>query len=720
MSPAVPLASPVSDSAGGGSPTAGIAPPVADVRPHRLEEHGHVRVDDYYWMRDRESPEVLAYLEAENAYTAAKLRHTEELQETLYREIVDRIVPDDVSVPVWKDGSFTYSRYVEGGDYPIWCRRKGSMEAEEEVLLDGNAEAEGHDYFAVGALEISPDGRRLAYAVDTVGRRAYDVRFRDLETGEDLPDVLAGVTGNVVWAADGRTVLYAERDPESLRWNRISRHVLGTDPSDDAVVFEEDDETFSVWVYESRSREALFVASSQTMTSEVRFLPADDPTEEPRVVEPRRRGHEYDVDHFDGRLWIRTNLDARNFRLMQATLERPGQEHWVEFLPHREDRFFVGVDLFRNHLVISEREDGLRRIRVRPWADPDAEVEVDFGEEAYSAFPSGNPDPDTTVLRYRYTSLTTPWSTIDVDLETMEQTVRKRQEVAGGGFDPGDWETERFDVVARDGELVPVSLVSRKGAPRDGSVPLLLYAYGAYGVTVDPMFSLPRLSLLERGFTYAIAHVRGSQVKGRAWYEDGRLENKSNTFHDFIDVAEHLVSEGYTSSERLFAEGGSAGGLLVGAVLNLRPDLFAGAVAEVPFVDVVTTMLDPDIPLTTGEFDEWGDPRDPATYELLLSYSPYDNVEAKDYPHLLVTTGLHDSQVQYWEPAKWVAKLRAKKTGDHTLLLHTNMAAGHGGASGRFAMHRETALVYAFLLDLAGLTEGPAGAAAGMPDDAAR
>ncbi len=679
------------------------AAPSAKVVPHQLEMHGDVRTDDYYWLKERDNPEVVAYLEAENTYTGAVMQHTEALQETLYEEIVGRIKKDDESVPYKADDYYYYSRVVEGGEYALYCRKKGSLTADEEIMLDANALAAGHEFFSVRGLRVSSGQDLLAYAVDTVGRRFYDISFKNLTTGELLPDTLEGVTGNLAWANDNRTVFYAKQHPDTLRSYRIYRHVLGTDPAGDELIFEETDDTFSSFVFKTRSKKYLMIGSYHTLSSEVRYLDADAPGGSFSVLEPRQRDHEYSVDHYDDHFYILTNHEAKNFRLMKTPVTSTGLASWEEVLPHRDDVFLADFEIFKDHLVVSERRAGLRQLRVMPWSG-EGEHYLDFGEPAYLAFPSDNYDFETSVLRYRYSSLTTPWSTFDYDMATREKTLLKQTEVVGD-FDSADYETERLSATARDGAQIPVSVVYRKGTAKDGSHPLLLYAYGSYGSTIDPTFNSARLSLLDRGFVYAIAHIRGSQVMGRAWYEDGKLLNKKNTFNDFIDAAEHLVKEGYTESDRLFAMGGSAGGLLMGAIFNMRPDLFHGAIAHVPFVDVITTMLDADIPLTTGEYDEWGDPNQKEYYDYMLSYSPYDQVEAKDYTNLLVTTGLHDSQVQYWEPAKWVAKLRALRTDENRLLLKTNMEAGHGGASGRFKRHRETAFDYAFLLDLAGISE---------------
>jgi len=675
-------------------------PPLAKVVPTRLEQHGDVRVDNYHWLKDRENPDVLRYLEAENAYTAGVMAKTKPLQETLFHEFKDRIKQTDVTVPYRKDDYYYYSRTEEGRDYPIYCRKK-ALDAPEQVMLDVNRIAEGHKYCSARPSEVSPAQDLLAYAVDTVGRRFYTLQFKNLSTGELLGDTIRDVTGNVTWANDNRTVLYTRQDPVTLRSYQVYRHVLGADPAKDELVFEEQDETFGTFVYKTKSKKYLMIVSSQTLSTEVRYLDADRPGEKPKVFEPRRRNHEYGVDHYGDSFYIRTNLEAKNFRLMKTPVDKTGVAHWTEVLPHRDDVLLEGFEIFRDHLVVSERKNGLLQLRVRPWSGG-AEHYVDFGEPAYVAYPGANFQFDTTVLRFGYSSMTTPSSVYDYDMVKREKKLLKRDEVLGG-FDPANYRTERIYVTARDGKRVPVSLVYRLPFAKDGARPLLLYGYGSYGASMDPGFDPFRISLLDRGFVYAIAHVRGGEDLGRAWYEDGKLLHKKNTFTDFIDCAEHLVAAKYGDPKRVFAWGGSAGGLLVGAVVTMRPELWAGAIAEVPFVDVVTTMLDDSIPLTTGEFDEWGDPHDKAYYEYMLSYSPDDRSRPGAYPSLLGTTGLIDSQVQYWEPAKWVAKLRAVKTDDRKVLLQTEMSAGHGGLSGRDDRYRERAFRFAFLLDVAGI-----------------
>ncbi len=692
---------------GGAADLASIEPPVAKVEPTELEAHGHVRVDNYYWLNDRENPEVIAYLEAENGYTEAVMAHTDGLREELFAEIKGRIEQTDLSVPVFRQGYFYYTRMEEGKDYPIHARKAGSLDATEEILLDENERAEGHDFYGTGAVSVSSGNDLLAFAEDTRGRRIYTIRFKDLKTGEILDEEIARTAGNAVWAEDNRTVFYTKRDPQTLRSFQVYRHRLGTDPSDDPLVYEETDEEFSTFVWKTRSRDYLVISSSQTTMDEHRYLGARNPEGEFAVFVPRERGHEHSFDHFGDYFYTRTNLGgAENFKLMRTPVSATSTDRWEEVIPHRDDVFLQGFTPFRDHLVVNERVNGLVRLRVIPW-DGSGEHEIAFDDPAYLAYTTENPEIDTSTLRFGYTSLSTPRTIYDYDMNTRARTLLKQDRVLGD-FDPANYVVERLYAPARDGVEVPVSLVYRAGVEKDGDNPLLLYAYGSYGSSTEPTFSSPRLSLLDRGFVYAIAHVRGGQELGRRWYEDGKMFNKKNTFTDFIDVAEYLIAQGYTNPGKLFARGGSAGGLLMGAVTNMRPDLFRGVVAHVPFVDVVTTMLDESIPLTTFEYDEWGNPDDLESYNYMLSYSPYDNVEAKDYPNLLVTTGLHDSQVQYWEPAKWVAKLRAMKTDDNRLILRTNMDAGHGGGSGRDRRYEEMAFEYAFILDLLS-DEGEAG-----------
>jgi oligopeptidase B len=679
------------------------SPPMAAVRPHRFNEHGSVRIDQYYWLRDRDNPEVIKYLEDENAYTKAVMAHTEALQERLFEEIKGRIKQTDMSVPYRRGNYFYYTRVVEGKDYPIYARKRGSLDAPEEIMLDGNALAEGKPFFQVMGMQVSSGDDLLAFAIDTIGRRIATVRIKNLRSGELLPDVISKVTGNMAWAEDNRTLFYTKQDSVTLRWDRVYRHTVGSDGNRDELVYRESDDQYYTGVFKTKSRRYMMIWSEQTMASEYRFIPADRPATPAQVIEPRRRGHEYDVDHFGEFFYIRSNDAAKNFRLMRTPVAKTGRANWQEVIGHRADVLLQGFEIFRDHMVVNERKNGLVQLRVRPWSGQN-EHYLDFGEPAYLAYTTNNPEFDTRVLRFGYTSLTTPTSIYDYAMNSRAKTLLKRDEVLGG-FDPAEYVTERLYAPARDGVQIPVSIVYRKGARRPAQ--LLLAGYGSYGSSSDPTFSAERLSLLDRGFTYAIAHIRGGQELGRAWYEDGKLLKKKNTFTDFIDVAEDLVRRGYSTPGQLYARGGSAGGLLIGAVVNMRPDLFKGAIALVPFVDVITTMKDSTIPLTTNEYDEWGNPNDSTYYRYMLSYSPYDQVERKAYPNLLVTAGLHDSQVQYFEPAKWVARLRAMKTDNNRLILRTNMEAGHGGASGRYKRWRDVAFEWAFLLDLAGVRDKP-------------
>jgi oligopeptidase B len=682
--------------------------PVAPVAPSVTTIHGESRIDEYAWLRNRSDPAVIAYLEAENAYTKAMMHHTEGLQERLYQEMRGRIKETDLSVPEPWDGWLYYSRTETGGQYPIYCRRKDEPGAEEEILLDQNPLAAGHAYYRLGAFEVSPDHRLLAYSVDTSGAESFTLVVKDLEMGELLPESLPNTSPGVAWANDSRTLFYITLD-DARRPCRLFRHELGADPAEDVLVYFEPDESFFVDIERSRSRRYLVLDLASHSTTEVRVASADRPTEPFRVIEPRRPGIEYTVAHHDDRFFIVTNHGAPNFRLVAAPVETPSREHWSEVLPYRPAVKVDSVDAFRDHLVVWERQDGLRQIRILELASSTEHL-VAFPEPVYTVWQHDNPEFETGVLRFSYTSMVTPNSVVEYDLAGRSWTVRKQTEVLGG-YDPARYRTERVFATAADGVRVPVSLVYRAPLERDGTRPLLLNGYGAYGISMDPAFSSPTLSLLDHGFVYAIAHVRGGEEMGRAWYEDGRLLNKRNSFTDFIAAAEHLVGEGYTSPERLAIGGGSAGGLLMGAVTNLRPDLFAAVLAEVPFVDVVNTMLDATLPLTVIEYDEWGNPNDPAFYEYIRSYSPYDNVESKDYPHILITAGLNDPRVAYWEPAKWTARLRARKTDTNRLLLRTNMGAGHGGASGRYDFLREVAFKYAFLLDVMGKSgQGGSGA----------
>lgn len=681
------------------------APPVSKKIPKELTIHGHTRIDPYYWLNDRSNPEVIDYLNQENECLKEQLRHTEEFQGRLFAEMKGRIKEEDESVPYLQHGYYYYTKFVKGGEYPIFCRRKGHMSADEEILLDINLLAQGQDYMNVGAIEVALNQQLLAFSQDNVGRRIYEIRFKDLASGDFLEDRLRAVTGNIVWANDNRTLFYSRQDPDTLRSFQIYRHVLGTSQADDVLVFQEDDDTFTCHVSKSKSKQFIFITSQSTVSTESRMLPADDPTAELLLIQERVRDLEYSVEHYEDELLILTNdKGASNFKLVRTPVASTGREYWTDLIPHREEVLLEGFEVFRDFLVLEERFNGLNRIQIRSWNDR-SDHYIEFNDPAYSAWIGHNPEFDSEVLRFGYNSLTTPASTFDYHMKTRESVLLKQQEIVGG-YDPSEYQSERIWAKAKDGTEIPISLVYKKALfSRDGSNPLLQYAYGSYGYSTDPIFSPSRLSLLDRGFVFAIAHIRGGQEMGRHWYENGKMLHKMNTFTDFVACSKHLVRERYTSPETLYAMGGSAGGLLMGVVMNLEPQLYHGIVAAVPFVDVVTTMLDESIPLTTGEFDEWGNPKIKTYYDYMLSYSPYDNIVATDYPHLLVTSGLHDSQVQYWEPTKWVARLREMKTDDNKLLLYTNMDAGHGGASGRFRALRELAMEYAFILDLAGKIE---------------
>ena len=676
-------------------------PPVAEIIPKELTIHDHTRIDNYYWLNQRENPKVIEYLEAENAYKDAVLKHTEGLQDKLYDEILGRIKKTDMSVPYKESGYYYYTRYEEESEYPIYCRKKGDMEAEEEILLNVNEMAKGYDYYSVAGHTVSPSNKLIAFGVDTVSRRKYTIYFKDLTTGELLPDQIPITSGRAIWANDNKTVFYGLKDEVTLRSYKIMKHVLGTEVSKDKLLYEEKDDTFSTYVNKTRSKKFIIIASSQTLSDEYRFLDADTPDGKFKIIQPRERGLEYRIDHYKDKFFIRTNYKAENFKLMATSINKTTKENWKDVIPHRKDVLFQDFEVFEDFLAVNERIKGLPNIRIIKWEDK-SEHFLDFGEETYSARISFNPEFDTDLIRYSYSSMTTPGSVFDYSMNTREKKLLKQQEVLGD-FDSANYHTERHFATASDGTNVPISLVYRKGLERNGENPCLLYGYGSYGSTMNAGFSSVRLSLLDRGFVYAMAHIRGGMEMGRYWYEEGKLLNKKNTFTDFIDCGEYLIAEKFTNSDKLFAMGGSAGGLLMGAVVNMRPDLFKGIIAGVPWVDVITTMLDDSIPLTTSEYDEWGNPNNEEYYWYMLSYSPYDNVEAKDYPAMLVTTGLHDSQVQYFEPAKWVAKLRVLKTDDNVLILQTNMEAGHGGVSGRFRRYRETAMEYAFMLDLVGI-----------------
>ncbi len=678
-----------------------VQPPIAEKRPVELTIHGHTRIDNYYWLNERDNPEVIEYIEAENEYLSTMMAHTERLQDRLYNEMRGRIREDDQSVPYKENGYYYYTRYEEGSEYPIYCRRKGSMDAPEEIIIDANKKAEGHSFFMLSGVTMSPGHDTVAFAIDTVGRRMYTIYFKDLTTGEILGENVPNVTPNLEWANDNKTVFYSRQDPQTLRSYQVYRYEIGQPVQNAQLVYEEPDETFRSWVTKTKSKEFIVITSRSTLSTEQRIVHADTPNESFRVIQPRQHELEYRIDHAGDIFYIVTNLNAPNYTLMTTPVDRTRKEHWRDFIPHREEVLLEGVELFQNYIVVRERKEGLNHLRIIDRINEE-EHYLDFGEPAYVAYVANNREFESETLRYGYSSLTTPNSTYDYNMRTRERELLKQTEVLGV-FDPNDYVTERLYAEAEDGAMIPISLVHRKELKRDGTNPLLVYGYGSYGASMSAFFSSNRLSLLDRGFVYAIAHIRGGQEMGRHWYEDGKLLNKKNTFTDFIACTEALHAKGYSTPEKTFAQGGSAGGLLMGAVVNMRPDLYNGIIAAVPFVDVVTTMLDDSIPLTTEEYDEWGNPNDPGYYEYMLSYSPYDNVVPQEYPNMLITSGLHDSQVQYWEPTKWTAKLREKNTGDSIILLYTNMEAGHGGASGRFETLREVALQYAFLLDLIGI-----------------
>lgn len=674
--------------------------PVAKILPKQLKKHNEIRIDNYYWLNDRENPEVIDYLNQENAYYDAMTAHTKDFQKELFEEMKGRIKEDDQSVPYLFNGYYYITRYEKGQDYPIYSRKKGNLDAKEEILFDCNELAKGHTFFQLGGLSVSPDNRFASFGVDTVGRRIYTIKIKNLETNEILSDVIENATGSSVWANDNQTLFYTRQDKVTLRANQIFKHKLGSNANNDLLVYEEKDETFNVSVGKEKSKKYIVIGSESTLTTEYRILNSDTPDADFKVFQPRVRGLEYSISHFGDSFYILTNKDkATNFKLMKTPENATEKQHWKEVIAHRDDVLIEDIEIFSHYLVVEERSNGLNHIRIIPW-NGEGEYYLPFGSETYNAYTTTNVDFDTDILRYSYQSLATPSSVIDFNMKTKEKTIKKEQAVLGGQFDKNNYVEERVWATAKDGVKVPISLVYRKDLKKDGTNPLLQYAYGSYGVTMEPYFSTTRLSLLDRGFIYAIAHIRGGEDLGRQWYEDGKLLKKKNTFTDFIDCSRFLIQEKYTSPAHLYAEGGSAGGLLMGAVVNMAPELYHGVIAQVPFVDVITTMLDESIPLTTGEYDEWGNPNNKKYYDYMLSYSPYDNVKEQVYPNLFVSTGLHDSQVQYWEPAKWVAKLRTYKKGDTVLYLHTNMDAGHGGASGRFEALKELAKEFAFLLDL--------------------
>ena len=693
-----------------------IKPPVAQQIPYKTTIHGQNRVDNYHWIRltdeqklakniegwpDDQTMQVVDYINKENEYTQTQLSHTKNLQKKLYNEIVGRIKKDDVSVPFLYNGYWYYTRYKKGGEYPIYCRKKESLQNPEEIMIDVNDWAKGHDYFSLTNLSVSPNNKFLAFSVDTLSRRIYTIKIKDLQTGELLMDEIHGTEDAVAWANDNATFFYTVKNEITLLSEHIDRHILGTPQTDDVRVYTEKDDSFYIGVGRSKSDKYIIIYNSSTLVSDYYILNANDPLGKFRQFSPRETEHEYTIEHYNDKFYIVTNWKAINFRLMETPENATAKQNWKEVIPHRKDVMVSGIDVFADHLVISERRYGLRQIRVIDQRNGN-EHYMDFGEAVYSAYPSVNLTFNTNVLRYQFSSLITPRSTFDYDMDMKVSTLLKQTEVVGG-YDLDDYHSERLYAEATDGKKVPISIVYKKGYKKNGQGNLLLYAYGSYGSTNDPSFSSTRLSILDRGFAYAIAHIRGSQTYGRPWYEDGKMFNKMNTFTDFVDCSKYLIQNNYTGPGHLFAMGGSAGGLLMGAVVNLAPELYRGVIAAVPFVDVINTMLDASIPLTSNEWDEWGDPRKKDEYDYMMTYSPYDNVYNADYPNMLVTAGYFDSQVQYWEPVKWVAKLRDYKVGENILYLHTNMDAGHGGKSGRFRRYKESALKYAFILDLAGI-----------------
>lgn len=678
-------------------------PPVAKIIPKSLEKHGHVRIDNYYWLNERENPEVIDYLNKENEYYQKETAHTKKFQEELFAEMKGRIKEDDTSVPYLYNGYWYITRYETGKNYPIYTRKKGSLDAAEEILFDCNKMAEGHSYFQLSGMSVSEDNKWCAFGVDLVSRRQYTIQIKNLETGEILPVKIENTTGGSTWASDNKTLFYTRKDMQTLRSYKIFKHKVGTNPENDELIFHEKDDTFDTFVYKEKSKKYIVIGSTSTLTSEYQILEANNPDGQFRIFQPRVRGVEYSISHYGDSFYVVTNKDkATNFKLMKTPETATGSDNWKDLIPHRKDVLIEGIEIFKDYLVVEERSNGLNKIQIKPW-NGSGDYYLPFDIETYTAYTTTNVDFDTEILRYGYQSMATPSSVIDFNMRTKEKTVLKEQAVLGGKFDKNNYTEERIWATAQDGTKVPISIVYRKGIQKNGKNPFLLYAYGSYGSSMDPYFSSTRLSLLDRGFIYGIAHIRGGEDLGREWYENGKLLKKINTFTDFIDCSKYVIEQKYTSTQHLYAEGGSAGGLLMGAIVNMAPKLYNGVIAQVPFVDVVTTMLDDSIPLTTGEYDEWGNPNEKVYYDYMLSYSPYDQVKAQDYPNMYVSTGLHDSQVQYWEPAKWVAKIRAMRTNNNQLFLDTNMDAGHGGASGRFEALKELAKEFSFLLDLEGI-----------------
>ncbi len=677
-----------------------IPAPIAKIIPTTLEKHGDVRIDNYFWLNDRENPEVIDYLNKENEYYNTLTADSKQFQKELFDEMKARIKEDDESVPYLYNGYYYITRFEKGNDYPIYSRKKGSLDSKEEIMFNCNEMAKGHKYFQLSGLSISMDNQFATFALDTVGRRIYTLQVKNLVTGEILSDKILNTSGNSTWANDNKTIFYTKQDPKTLRSDKVYKHKLGNDASKDELVYFEKDDTFNVSVSKEKSKKYIVIESSSTLTTESRILPADSPDSEFKIFQKRIRGIEYSISHYGDSFYILTNKDkAINFKLMKTSETKTSKENWTDLIPHRKDVLIEDIEIFKEYLVVSERSNGLNKIHIKPWNGKGAYY-LPFESETYTAYTSTNVDFDTEILRYGYQSLATPSSVIDFNMKTKTKEIKKEQQVLGGKFDKNNYVEERIWATATDGTKVPISMVYRKEIKKDGTNPLLLYAYGSYGISMDPYFSSTRLSLLDRGFIFAIAHIRGGEDLGRQWYEDGKLLKKKNTFTDFIDCSKYVIEQNYTSPKHLYAEGGSAGGLLMGAIVNMAPELYNGVIAQVPFVDVMTTMLDDSIPLTTGEYDEWGNPNVKKYYDYMKSYSPYDNVKPQAYPNMYVSTGLHDSQVQYWEPAKWVAKLRMLKTNDNLLFLNTNMDAGHGGASGRFEALKELAKEFSFLVDL--------------------
>lgn len=676
-------------------------PPVAPIKPHPIETFGDVRIDNYYWLNDRNNPEVISYLNEENDYLHREMAHTDSFQKKLYSEMVGRIVQKDMSVPYIRHGYYYYTRYETGKEYPIYARRIDTSDAREQILINCNVNATNHSFYNIGTIAIDTSNQLMAYSEDTFSRRIYTIRLKNLHTGEFLPDVISNCNGSIVWYNDGKAFLYVVKDEETLRSYKVYRHILGQSQQEDTLIYEEKDNTFGVGIHKSRSGKFIYLTCYSTLTSEVHFCDANNSNAELKTFEPRKTNHLYYVADDGEKFYITSNENALNFKILTTDINHTTRKHWIEKIPHRINVLIEDLDCFKDFIVVSERMKGIVKYRI---ISGEQDCYLDFDEDAYMTSLVDNYEFDTHTIRYSYNSLTVPPSVFEYNLDTREQNLLKEAEVVGG-YDKNQYQSERIEVKSRDGVMIPVSLVYKKSLKNKEGNPLLLYGYGSYGYSIDASFSSTRLSLLDRGFIYAIAHIRGGQELGRQWYEDGKLLKKKNTFNDFIDCGRYLVSHKYSDPTRMFAMGGSAGGLLMGAVINMAPELFRGVVAAVPFVDVVTTMLDESIPLTTGEFDEWGNPKIKEYYDYIKSYSPYDNVMPHRYPALLVTTGLHDSQVQYWEPAKWVAKLRATKQGNEPVYLYTNMDTGHGGASGRFERYKEYALEYAFILDQLGIKD---------------